>query len=79
MIQSSEVPRSAKPKHWDTASRCRTNSKHLGLVAQTGSKAWWVDVLHQGFDSVGSLQTDHFRSAIRDTVKLIDPTQAAAL
>jgi len=50
----------------------------MTLVAQP-IEAWWIDVLHESLDSVGSVQAGHFGNAMRNAVKLIDSTQQAGL
>src|SRR5262245_12830542 len=79
LAQSGEVPPSAETEHRNVASRRSTSTKRMGLVAQTFSKALWVDVLHEDFDSCGSPYASHSRTATRDAVELINSKQAAGL
>src|SRR6516165_7637696 len=78
LAQSSEVPRPAEPEHRCTAGCGCTSDKRMTLVAQP-IEAWWIDVLHESLDSVGSVQAGHFSNAMRNAVKLIDSTQQAGL
>jgi hypothetical protein len=68
LIEKGEVPGSVKPEHRNIASRRCTNKKHMGLVVWMVSQAWWVDVLHENFDRVGSVQTSNLGNAMRGSV-----------